>query len=80
MRILTDSHQFTLEQLARLTNVKRQVAAGQITAREVLDELQRLELANVQVVSLKATGTEVVLERIAKQRGGDPTLSPNPSP
>jgi hypothetical protein len=68
MRMLTDSHQYALEQLARLTHVKRQVAAGQITAREVLDELQRLELANVQVVSLKATGTEVVLEKIAGGR------------
>jgi hypothetical protein len=65
MRILTDSHQFTLEQLARFTQVKRQIADGQITVREALDELQQLELANVQVVSLEATGSEIVLEKIA---------------
>jgi hypothetical protein len=65
MRILTDSHQFTLEQLARFTKVKQQVADGQITARQALDELQQLELPNVQVVSLEATGPEIVLEKIA---------------
>jgi hypothetical protein len=82
---LTDSQQYTLQQLAQFTRIRRQIAAGQLQAREALDELQQLELANVQVVSLQATGPEIVLERIAKRRGGDPTLSPadplpNPPP
>jgi hypothetical protein len=75
VRALTDSQQYTLQQLAQFTRIQRQAAAGQLQASEALDELQRLELANVQVVSLEATGTEIVLEKIAKQRRGDLTLS-----
>lgn len=64
MSILTDSHQHTLKQLAQFTRIKRQVAAGQLTAIEALDQLQQIELPGVQVSSLKEIPAEIILENI----------------
>jgi hypothetical protein len=50
MSAITESHEYELEKLARLTHIKRQVAAGELSQLEALAQLQRLNLPGVQVV------------------------------
>jgi hypothetical protein len=50
MSVLTASHEYELEQLARLTHIKRQVAAGKLSQLEALAQLQQLNIPGVQVV------------------------------
>jgi hypothetical protein len=50
MSVLTASHEYELEQLARLTHIKRQVAEGKLGQLEALAQLQQLNIPGVQVV------------------------------
>jgi hypothetical protein len=50
MSFITESHEYELEQLARLVHIKRQVAAGELSQLEALAQLQQLNLPGVQVV------------------------------
>jgi hypothetical protein len=68
MSVLSDPHQYTLEQLAKLMHIKRQVADGQLQAVEALDQLRQIALPGVQVASLKPTVTEIVLDKMAEGR------------
>jgi hypothetical protein len=50
MSFITESHEYELEQLARLVHIKRQVAAGKLSQLEALAQLQQLNIPGVQVV------------------------------
>jgi hypothetical protein len=52
MSAITESHEYELEKLARLTHIKRQVAAGELSQLEALAQLQHLDIPGVQVVAV----------------------------
>jgi hypothetical protein len=74
MSTLTESHEYTLEQLARLTQIKRRLADGELSPVEALDETRALELPGVRFAEV--TAADLVTAQIAAPPQASRALTP----